>query len=98
MKKYTQYINRFLLGISLFSLAACNDFLDEEPLSDIAPEQYLQTEEQLKAYVDNYYANYDRYDGNSDDKGGMLPSHYDSSSPYYDDNATDNQYGLMAVI
>ena len=42
MKKYTQYINRFLLGISLFSLAACNDFLDEEPLSDIAPEQYLQ--------------------------------------------------------
>lgn len=93
MKKYTRYINRFLLGISFLSLAACNDFLDEEPLSDISPEQYLQTEDQLKAYVDNYYANYTSYDGNSDDKGGMLPSHYDSKSPYFDDNATDNQYG-----
>ncbi|WP_299231907.1 RagB/SusD family nutrient uptake outer membrane protein [uncultured Bacteroides sp.] len=93
MKKYTKYINRFILGISLFSLAACNDFLDEEPLSDVSPEQYLQTEDQLKAYVDNYYANYTRYDGNSDDKGGMLPSHYDSKSPYFDDDATDNQYG-----
>lgn len=95
MKKYTQYINRFLLGISLFSLAACNDFLDEEPLSDIAPEQYLQTEDQLKAYVDKYYADYSDYNGNSDDKGGMLPSHYGSTngSPYRDDDATDNQYG-----
>ena len=95
MKNYTRYMNRFLLGISLFALAACNDFLDEEPLSDVAPEQYLQTEDQLKAYVDNYYANYDNYDGNSNDKGGMLPSHYGSSngSPYYDDKATDNQYG-----
>lgn len=95
MKKSTQYMNKFLLGISLFALAACNDFLDEAPLSDVSPEQYLQTEDQLKSYVDNYYADYSDYDGNSDDKGGMLPSHYGSTngSPYYDDNATDNQYG-----
>lgn len=95
MKKSTQYMNKFLLGISLFALAACNDFLDEEPLSDVSPEQYLQTEDQLKSYVDNYYADYSDYNGNSDDKGGMLPSHYGSTngSPYYDDNATDNQYG-----
>lgn len=84
-----------LMGFSLFALAACNDFLDEEPLSDIAPEQYLWTADQLKAYVDKYYADYDNYNGDSDEEGGMLPSHYgtQNGSPYYDDNATDNQQG-----
>lgn len=97
MKRYNymKVASRLFMGISLFALAACNDFLDEEPLSDIAPEQYLWTSDQLMAYVDKYYADYDNYNGNSDDKGGMLPSHYGSQngSPYYDDNATDNQQG-----
>ncbi|MDM8207690.1 RagB/SusD family nutrient uptake outer membrane protein [Bacteroides gallinaceum] len=86
---------RLFMGVSLFALAACNDFLDEEPQSDVSPEQYLWSEDQLKAYVDNYYADYDNYDGDSDDKGGMLPRHYGSEngSPYYDDDATDNQQG-----
>lgn len=97
MKKYDfmKVAGRLFMGVSLFALAACNDFLDEEPQSDVSPEQYLWSEDQLKAYVDNYYADYDNYDGDSDDKGGMLPSHYGSEngSPYYDDDATDNQQG-----
>lgn len=97
MKKYDfmKVAGRLFMGVSLFALAACNDFLDEESQSDVSPEQYLWSEDQLKAYVDNYYADYDNYDGDSDDKGGMLPSHYGSEngSPYYDDDATDNQQG-----
>lgn len=97
MKKYDfmKVAGRLFMGVSLFALAACNDFLDEEPQSDVSPEQYLWSGDQLKAYVDNYYADYDNYDGDSDDKGGMLPSHYGSEngSPYYDDDATDNQQG-----
>lgn len=97
MKKYDfmKVAGRLFMGVSLFALAACNDFLDEEPQSDVSPEQYLWNEDQLKAYVDNYYADYDNYDGDSDDKGGMLPRHYGSEngSPYYDDDATDNQQG-----
>lgn len=97
MKKYDfmKVAGRLFMGVSLFALAACNDFLDEEPQSDVSPEQYLWSEDQLKAYVDNYYADYDNYDGDSDDKGGMLPRHYGSEngSPYYDDDATDNQQG-----
>lgn len=87
--------SRLFVCFSLFALTACNDFLDEEPLSDVSPDQYLQTEEQLRAYVDNYYANYDNYREDSDDKGGMLPSHYgnENGSPYKDDDATDNQQG-----
>lgn len=97
MKKYDfmKVAGRLFMGVSLFALAACNDFLDEELQSDVSPEQYLWSEDQLKAYVDNYYADYDNYDGDSDDKGGMLPGHYGSEngSPYYDDDATDNQQG-----
>ena len=61
MKKYDfmKVAGRLFMGVSLFALAACNDFLDEEPQSDVSPEQYLWSEDQLKAYVDNYYADYD---------------------------------------
>ena len=93
--RYTKIARTLLLGCSLFTLAACNDFLDEEPLSDVAPEKYLQTEDQLQAYVNKYYADYDHWKGEDDKKGGMIPSHWGSEngSPFYDDNATDNQQG-----
>lgn len=93
--RYTKIAQTLLLGCSLFALAACNDFLDEEPMSDVAPEKYLQTEGQLQSYVDKYYADYSNWSSDSDDKGGMIPSHWgtQNGSPYYDDNATDNQQG-----
>jgi len=83
------------LTTAAFSLTSCNDYLDQEPKSEVSPERYLLTAAQLQSYVDAYYANYDNWFSTSDDKGGMLPSHYgtQNGSPYYDDNATDNQQG-----
>lgn len=57
MKKY---INKSLLyvlfGSSFFTLnTACDDFLDQEPLSQVSPERYLLQDTQLEAYVNNYY-------------------------------------------
>ncbi len=72
----------------------CNDYLDVTPPSEVSPEDYLVEESQLAAYTINYYANYtDPYNKDSDNKGGMFPSHYGSGgeSPYWDDMHTDNQ-------
>ncbi len=76
-------------------LPACDDFLDEEPQSEVSPEKYLLNESQLEAYVNKYYADYDNWKSDSDDKGGMIPSFWGSEngSTYKDDNATDNQQG-----
>ncbi|WP_455673816.1 RagB/SusD family nutrient uptake outer membrane protein [Phocaeicola sp.] len=93
--RYTKIAKTLLLGCSLFALAACNDFLDEEPQADVNPEKYLQTETQLQSYVNKYYADYDNWKSDDDNKGGMIPSHWGSEngSTYKDDNATDNQQG-----
>ena len=52
-------------------------------------------ESQLEAYENKYYADYDNWKSDSDDKGGMIPSFWGSEngSTYKDDNATDNQQG-----
>ena len=96
MKKM-KYINiaKVLLLSSLAILPACDDFLDEEPQSEVSPEKYLLNESQLEAYVNKYYADYDNWKSDSDDKGGMIPSFWGSEngSTYKDDNATDNQQG-----
>ena len=49
----------------------------------------------LPACDDKYYADYDNWKSDSDDKGGMIPSFWGSEngSTYKDDNATDNQQG-----
>ena len=41
----------FLTCISLTLLTGCNKFLDQEPLSQLSPEQYLSTEENIAAYA-----------------------------------------------
>lgn len=38
-------------------IGACNDFLDREPLSQISPEAYYNTEAQLNAAVLRLYQN-----------------------------------------
>ena len=75
--------------LSVFILSSCDDFLNQEPLSAISPEKYLQTPDQLKAYVDGYYVTGD-YSGD-----GSIPSASGSGgqSPYHDDDATDNNQG-----
>ena len=93
--KYINIAKALLLSCSLAILPACDDFLDEEPLSQVSPEKYLFNESQLEAYVNKYYADYSNWNSNSDDKGGMIPSFWGSSDSfvYKDDNATDNQQG-----
>ena len=39
----------------LFCIISCNDFLDQEPLSDISPENYLVEASQLEAYANGLY-------------------------------------------
>ena len=84
-----------MLSCSLAILPACDEFLAEEPQSEVSPEKYLLNESQLEAYVNKYYADYDNWKSDSDDKGGMIPSFWGSEngSTYKDDNATDNQQG-----
>ena len=45
----------FLTCISLALLTGCNKFLDQEPLSQLSPEQYLSTEENIAAYATDLY-------------------------------------------
>lgn len=78
------------------TVTSCNDYLNVEPQSDVSPEKYLFTEDQLESYVNKYYANYNNWSSNSDATGGMIPSFLANTgeAPYADDNATDNQQGV----
>lgn len=99
MKKAMKKIfNKTILGglaVAALSLTACNDYLDITPPSEVSPENYLLSADQLKTYVDKYYANYSNWFSTDVSTGGMIPSHYgtQNGSPYYDDNATDNNQG-----
>jgi len=76
--KYT--INRrvVLLFISILTLASCKKALDQEPVSNITPEKYLQEESQLGAYAIARYT-------------GILPSHGNYSFGTFGiDGNTDN--------
>ena len=46
-----------VLGLASMGLVSCNDYLDITPPSDVSPEIYFANAEQLKTYVDKYYAN-----------------------------------------
>ncbi len=75
------------------SLASCNDFLDLEPITNVATTEYLYAENDLAAYAANLYAfdlGYDNFNG----KGNVcLPSHGTGYNLglFDDDNGTDNQ-------
>jgi len=74
------------LSVVLFATVtiSCEDFLDKEPLSDVVPEDYYQSEDQLQAVANKLYAD-------------ILPSHSNYSyGTFGTDNNTDNQTGLSA--
>lgn len=67
------------------STASCNDFLDINPPTEIVPEDYYKSEEQIQAVTNDFYE--------------MLPSHGNGTWDYgiFDnDNGTDNQAGNSA--
>lgn len=81
--KTTKYIilTAFVLG-GMF--ASCDDFLDMEPRSDLAPETYFTDASQLQAYADKWYAS-------------VLPSCPGNSYGIYaNDQGTDNQIAESA--
>ena len=45
-----------LIGLGASTLASCNDFLDREPITNVTPEAYFTTVDQVGAYVINYYS------------------------------------------
>lgn len=75
MKKQFFYI--VLMGL-VAPLASCNDFLDMEPMSEITPEDYYQTVDQVEEFTNQLYAD-------------ILTTHGSNSSTFEIDKDTDNQ-------
>lgn len=66
------------LGAGALLTTSCNDFLDREPISDLTPELYFNTENDLAAYCNSYYTSmFNNY--------GMY-----NAGPALDDMHTDN--------
>ena len=70
MNKYILYI----LGLVVFS--SCNKMLDLDPLSDVTPEDYFNTENDLATFTINQY---------------KFPTHGNGIGTFANDNHTDNQ-------
>jgi hypothetical protein len=76
--KYTMNRRIAVLFISILTLASCKKALDQEPISNITPENYLTEESQLGAYAIARYT-------------GILPSHGNYSFGTFGiDGNTDN--------
>ena len=56
MKIDIKHIGLYIsLGVINLFATSCNDLLDLEPVSQITPETYYNTADQLAAYLNNYY-------------------------------------------
>ncbi|NDV57227.1 RagB/SusD family nutrient uptake outer membrane protein [Bacteroides sp. 519] len=44
-----------LIGVGSIGLSSCDDFLDREPITNVTPEAYFATVDQVASYLDNYY-------------------------------------------
>lgn len=67
-----------LTGVLALTSVSCNDFLDKEPMSEIAPESYYSSESQLNAIL-------------MDEYNATLPGHGAYYGFYGGDDGTDNQ-------
>ena len=45
-----------LVAASGMGLSSCDKWLDRQPLTNITPDSYYKTSDQVGAYVINYYA------------------------------------------
>ncbi|SHE65616.1 Starch-binding associating with outer membrane [Mariniphaga anaerophila] len=72
-------------GLLLFS---CSDeFLEREPLGFVAPETFLNNEEELNMMVNGIY--------NQVDFMGVANTHFKNMNPYYNEALTDLVYGAQ---
>ncbi|CAI9430062.1 SusD family [Candidatus Ornithobacterium hominis] len=72
--------NIAITGIAILGLTGCNDYLDRAPLSNVTPEVYFSTEDQLATYTISKYNFYTH--------GGW------GAGTFLGDNGTDNQAGV----
>lgn len=78
MNQMKKYIVALFVGLTAIFSSCTNEFLDEEPLADITPEQYLWEESQLAAYTIEQYID-------------IFPSHSNwSYGTFGEDGNTDN--------
>lgn len=76
--KYNKILGFSLLGMLGMTSMSCSDFLEKEPLSEIAPEQYYSSASQLNTIL------MERYEA-------LLPGHGSWYGNFANDNNTDNQ-------
>ena len=76
--KYSKILGFGLLGMLGMTAVSCSDFLEKQPLSEIAPEQYYSSEAQLNAILMDRYAQ-------------ILPGHGSWYGNFGNDGDTDNQ-------
>jgi len=77
-----KYVSMLMLGASLVSLTACNDYLDKEPESAVTPEAYFLAEADLAAYTINLY------------NFNTIPTGQYGLSIFADNNHTDDQVAM----
>lgn len=65
------------------AFVSCEDFLDKEPPAKLLPTDYYQSEDQVQACANQFYAD-------------VLPSHSGAYGIFAFDNSTDNQTGRGA--
>lgn len=91
-------LNKFfamLAAATGMALTGCNDYLDITPPSNVTPESYFTTADQLGAYTISYYKNSADVQGNRGNN--LFPSFGIGGSSYGifldDDQGTDNEGG-----
>ncbi len=92
--KYNKIAGSLAAVAVTFGLAGCDDYLDITPPSQVTPETYFNTADQLAAYTINYYKG-------SDVQGGRWNNafpHFGNGGSAYeffldDDQGTDNEGG-----
>lgn len=78
------HLTKYIAGALLMGLlGSCNDFLDQEPQSSIAPDIYLTEESQLASYANGLYTD-------------ILPGHSYGYGTFGEDKDTDNQAAFSA--
>ncbi|MCH5318539.1 MAG: RagB/SusD family nutrient uptake outer membrane protein [Paramuribaculum sp.] len=80
-----KYISALILGTSLIGLSSCEDFLNEQPQSQLIPETFFSTADQLAAYAITFYGQFPVHDFYTYSLGTFIL-----------DNGTDNQVGMSA--
>ena len=78
-----------MIGAAGLMTTSCEDFLDRQPITNLTPEAYFTSADQVSAYVINYYADQLR-----DSRNNLLthgPGTYNGGKARNDD-ATDNYY------